>query len=516
MAKSNCFSRPVNVFHGRTLPEEGYLLGYACIITFLEDQGISVPLPTVLSMRTDKYQKYRSGNWMVYTQKHKPQDDLPSHLMFALKYEALDLYILKSLFGCWGAQKISQIILNQPTGRYSRKIWFLYEWFFEQKLDIPDLKAGTYVEILDPSLQYAGPVRNSTRHRVKNNLPGVSQFCPLIRKTEVLENFIRQDFSNAIELGLHAKDKDLIRRAAAYLLLKDSKASFAIEGELPSNQRALHWGKAIGQAGKNPLSLSEIERLQGLVFGNKRLKYMGIRQQEGFIGEHDRENFQPLPEHISARFKDLPQLMQGILDTDKLLEKGTFDPVLASALIAFGFVFIHPLADGNGRLHRYLIHHKLIELGFTKRGFIFPVSAAILDRIDRYQTVLESYSLPRLSLISWKTAPDYNVEILNETADLYRFYDMSEQAEFLYACIEHTLSHTIPTELEYLEKYDQMLEELHEQISLPNTQLDLLIKILHQNEGKLSKKKWEKHFSELSEEDVEWVEACFRRIFIST
>ncbi|HIP51694.1 MAG TPA: hypothetical protein EYG94_06355 [Campylobacterales bacterium] len=32
-------------------------------------------------------------------------------------------------------------------------------------------------------------------------------------------------------------------------------------------------------------------------------------------------------------------------------------------MIAFSFVYIHPLEDGNGRIHRYLIHHVLAERG---------------------------------------------------------------------------------------------------------------------------------------------------------
>jgi Fic family protein len=62
----------------------------------------------------------------------------------------------------------------------------------------------------------------------------------------------------------------------------------------------------------------------------------------------------------------------------------------AAAAIAFGFVFIHPFVDGNGRLHRYIIHHVLAKKEFTKQGVIFPVSASILDHINDYKTVLES------------------------------------------------------------------------------------------------------------------------------
>ena len=55
------------------------------------------------------------------------------------------------------------------------------------------------------------------------------------------------------------------------------------------------------------------------------------------------------------------------------------DPVVAASALAFGFVYIHPCADGNGRLHRYLLHHVLARRGFNPPGVAFP-SATILER----------------------------------------------------------------------------------------------------------------------------------------
>jgi Fic family protein len=36
------------------------------------------------------------------------------------------------------------------------------------------------------------------------------------------------------------------------------------------------------------------------------------------------------------------------------------------------FVYIHPFDDGNGRLHRYLIHHVLSRTRFTPAGLVLP------------------------------------------------------------------------------------------------------------------------------------------------
>lgn len=38
---------------------------------------------------------------------------------------------------------------------------------------------------------------------------------------------------------------------------------------------------------------------------------------------------------------------------------------------------------------------------------------------------------------------DYNVEITNDTIDLYRFFDTTKQVEFFYDCVIETIEHII-------------------------------------------------------------------------
>jgi Fic family protein len=205
--------------------------------------------------------------------------------------------------------------------------------------------------------------------------------------------------------------------------------------------------------------------------------------------------------------------MEGLFRTNNLLQEGKYDPVLTATTTAFGFVFIHPLSDGNGRIHRYLIHHILAGMGYTKRGMIFPVSAAILNRIEDYQEVLEKHSLPRLDLIKWKPTLDHNVRILNDTVDLYRYFDLTTQAEFLYECVEETIERIIPEELDFLAKYDQMTQFINTYVSMPDNKVDLLIKLLSQNNGSLSRKKRNKEFEELSDEELKMIEKHFQTVF---
>ena len=503
------FSEDVS-FSGRIPPEEGILAGYGAIINTYK---LKVPPPIQLSLISTKNHKYTRGGWLVFGPKYMPAATLQAQLTFAIKYEGIDLLIIKKLFEAIPPHDITEMVLNEPTGIYIRKIWFLYEWL-TGTLPIEDTKIKKFVTLVDENLQYASIVFiNSTRHRIKNNLPGNINFCPMVWKTPKLEYFIEENLSKKTDLVMKGVHKDILLRTSAFLLLKDSKASFSIEGENPSPKRAIRWGQAIGQAGNRQLNKNELLRLQQIIIESSRFIKMGYRAEGGFIGEHDRITGEPIPDHISAKWQDIEQLMDGLLQAAVKMEQVQFHPVLTAAIIAFGFVFIHPLVDGNGRLHRYLVHHLLAIMKFTPQGIIFPVSAAILEKIDDYRKTLEQYSLPLLELIDWRKTNENNIEVFSDTIDYYRYFNATRQAEFLFECVAYTINTTIPQEVAYLQNYDAMKSWLDNEFQMPDKMVALLINFLHQNNGILSKRAKEKEFTLLSLEEISNIESTFRMYF---
>lgn len=510
--KNNSFSPFITLFRERSTPEPGFITGYGAIIMFY---NLRVPLPDRLALISKKHKQYETADWMVLTTRHMPEDSLSGHLTFALKYEGIDLGILKKLFNHVNIEEITALVSKEPTGQYSRRIWFLYEWLTDIKISLPDLKVGNYIEVLDEKLQFGTTPQSSKRHRVRNNLPGVKNFCPLVRKTVVLQKIIQLNLSQNIKTIVGQIHPDTMARTAAFLLLKDSKASYTIEGENPPQTRAQRWGRAIGQAGQKMINKNELERLQQIVIDSNRFTKMGWREEEGFIGEHDRRLGTPIPDHISAKWTDIHSLIDGLVTTEEILEHDTlFDAVVAAAIVAFGFVFIHPFVDGNGRIHRYLIHHVLARKEYVPKGIIFPVSSVILERLNEYRNVLEQYSAQRLDLIEWKTSDQNNVEILNETIDLYRYYDITKQVEFLYSCVNQTVEETIPAEVDYLEKYDLMKTFLDNHFEMPDKTVALLIRFLEQGKGRLSERAKENEFRVLTLTEIEMVENKFREVFL--
>src|SRR4051812_7831762 len=172
---------------------------------------------------------------------------------FALKYEGLDLAVLKRLFSALVPADIEALVRAKPTGSYARRIWFLYEWLLSAQLDLPDADRGTYEPVVDSDQQWAAAGENSSRHRVRNNLPGTPEFCPLVFKTKRLEELVAMDLAARAQRAIARIPKDLLSRTAAFLLLKDSRSSYAIEGEHPPQDRIQRWGRAIGEAGRRPV-----------------------------------------------------------------------------------------------------------------------------------------------------------------------------------------------------------------------------------------------------------------------
>ncbi len=508
-AAEHQFSGPVTVFQERRLPETATPAGYSALI---DAYGLEVPLPRTLSATGEHHRIRERGGWRIMTPRHAPDPTLEGHLTFALKYEGLDLAVLKRLFMAAGPGPFEAIVRDKPTGSYARRVWFLYEWLTGRTLDLPNAKTGRYAKVLDPSLQWGIEGATAPRYRLYDNLPGTPEFCPLVFRTQALEEL------TALDLPRRARDivadvpRDVLARTAAFLLLKDSRASYAIEGESPPQDRIQRWGRAIGEAGREPLDTDELLRLQCIVIGDDRFVTLGFRTEGGFVGEHDRETRMPLPDHISARPEDLHSLTEGMIAFDRGPAR-TMDAVIAAAVLAFGFVYVHPFEDGNGRLHRYLIHHVLAERDYNPPGVVFPVSAAILQRIDRYRETLESYSRRLLPVVRWEPTETFNVRVLNDTGDFYRFFDATPHAEFVYECVRQTIEHDLPYETDFLRRYDELRRRIEAMIDMPERTVDLLFRFLRQNGGTLSNRAREKEFADLTDAEAEQIEAIYADIY---
>jgi len=470
---------------------------------------------------------------MLFESSYQPEDSLIAHLQFALRYEGLNLQVLSLLFAREGAGDLCDWITSSPTSAYARRACFFYEWLTGNQLPVssPVSSKARYVEAVDTNQQFAGiETQRCQRFRVIDNLPGTPAFCPLVRKTDYLAGMVAKDLRQRTRETLKRYDQDLLRRAAAFLYLKETQSSFEVEREKPSASRAQRFADLLRQADIGlPLTEDRLVELQNAVIDPRFHEYTW-RHQQNWIGQD--LGYRQQVDFVPPRPDDLPSLMEGLLATaakarvlsEALLEGTTvetardeglsvredqptnFDPVIYAAIIAFGFVYIHPFMDGNGRIHRYLIHDVLANAGFTPRGIVLPVSAVILANLDEYIAVLEHFSRPLKQHTQY--SPDTpEIPAIGNDAVYFRYFDATEQAGFLYKALERTVEVDLQQEIDFLLGFDRACKALNTMLDWPEHSLELFVRVVHQNGGTLSKGKRKSHFEWMTDSEIEQAEA---------
>ena len=468
-----------------------------------ERLALRVPPPHVQSyatsgMRRTEVQEDRTVE--LYPRGYDTDGTLASDLRFALRYEPLDLGVLAATFRASDPQEIVEWVLKEPTGQFSRRAWFLYEFLTRKRLELPDATQGNYVPALDAERHIVASRINSPRHRVANNLLGNWKVCPTVRLTPRLIDYINSDVSGAAKRLTESYDPLTLARAISYLFTKETRSSFALESETPSVTRADRFISALKNA---PTFVSSRKgsfiQLQNDIV-DPRYAETDWRNHQNFVGETV-GGYREKVHFICPRPEDVKDLIEGWMSLTLRLNDATIDPVISAALVAFSFVFIHPFGDGNGRIHRFLIHQVLAQRGFSLSGIIFPVSAAIMRDRHSYDQALETFSNPLFEFIEY-CFEGRDMHVLNETAHLYRYFDATRLCEYLYGRVADTLDKDLREELGFVAVYDKALDAIRNVVDMPDRKASLLVRLCMQNKGYLSQTKREKHFPELLSEEI--------------
>lgn len=445
----------------------------------------------------------------LYPRAYATAPDALAHLRFALKHEPFDLGIIVAALKAVGPGPLEAWVRAEPTGAFARRAWFLYETLVGKTLDVHGVSRGGYVPALDPRRHLVAAPRRSPRHRVHDNLLGGAGLCPTVRKTAVLDARIALHLDEQARVLVDSYDPVLLTRAVSYLYTKETRSSFAIEGEVPDDRRAARFIGALRAPSFDPTRKAELIALQGLIV-EPRYAATDWRSFQNFVGETVGGHRQRV-HYVCPRPEDVPALMEGWAElARRLLEDTAVDAVVAAAVLGFAFVFIHPFEDGNGRLHRFLFHHALAKRGFSPPGVIFPVSASILRDRRSYDAVLESFSRPLGELVDWRWAQDEEIVVEGDTADLYRFFDATRLAEYLYERVDDTVARDLKEELAFVALYDRALAETRAVLEMPDKKASLFVRLVLENGGRLAKGRRDT-FAELSDDEIERLEAAVRR-----
>ncbi|MBT6613240.1 MAG: Fic family protein [Deltaproteobacteria bacterium] len=446
----------------------------------------------------------------VYPAAYWPGDSVGDHLEFALKYDGVSLSLLKQIFDTVLQDEISNYIKSKPTGKYARRIWFFYEYLTDQLLPIADMTQGNYVEALDPKHYYTVESgQKSKRHRIVDNLLGNKQFCPIVRKTDQLKKMEAVDLRKKCEDLVASYPSEILRRALAYLYKKETKSSFEIEHVKPSASRIEKFISLLELAEKEDFCQKDLLIDIHNRTIDPRFKESDYRANQNYVGQT--VSYQNEVIHfICPKPEDLPDLMEGITNSNRRMKKGKVDAVIHAAVIAYGFVFMHPFEDGNGRIHRFLIHNILSTRGLVPKGLMFPISATMLKNPVDYDASLESFSKPLLKLIEYRLNDTGLMTVENDTAAWYRYMDMTIQTEAMFSFVSRTIEEELVEELSFLANYNKTKNGIQDIVDMPDRLVDLFIQLCLQSNGKLSDRKRTSHFDFLTDDELLAMEQVFR------
>ena len=489
-------------------------VGFTWLVENLEINGYHLTHESYLGS-TDKTE-ISSTNTIIrtYNPKYNVKTDSPiPHLQFALKYDHLNLALIKEIFDTINQDEIEQYIESKPNGKYRRIIGYLYE-FTTGKVIQTNVTTTNYEDLLDPENYITGVSIKNSKWKINDNLLGSEKYCPIVRRTKELEALLDWDIEQAIEKLKDEYSPEIFRRASYYLYKKESKSSNEIEKEEPTQDRLDKFITLLEEAGQKSyaesISETELVRIQNTIV-DSRYADNGFRDFQNYVGQTMRDHSQkihyvcPPPEFVKS-------LMYGISNLDnKIISAPT---LVKATLVSFGFVYIHPFEDGNGRIHRFLIHDILVRDGAVPSSTILPVSAQILANMDEYDRTLELLSklIGRKAKYKINESGEMSIQNSTEIEALYRYPDLTNHTIFLIQAIQTTVNNDVPEELLFLQRYDELKNQLSNIVDMPKNKIDRMITFLHQNKGNLAQRK-KRFFEELSENEIEKMEIAYKEVF---
>ncbi len=462
-----------------------------------------------------------------YPPSYRPSDSFAGHFEFALKYEEIHLEFFARLFAVVGPEPIEAWCRQSPFGQFARRAGFFYEWLTGKRLDVPDVGNGAYCDAIASQkyLVRTQPLR-VRRWRVNDNLPGTPGFCPMLRRTEEVQSALAFDLAAALSELDQAFGADILMRSASWLTFKESRASFLIEKEADQADRIQRFAHVIARhcgTVDEPLSERTLHRLQAGILGREALG-LGLRQSPVFVGQATMR--EDIVHYIAPHYGQVAELIEGL----KVFETATrgAESLARAAVLAFGFVYIHPMRDGNGRIHRFLINDTLIRDKAIPVGVILPVSATITSSIGfrvGYDQVLEVFSRPFMQrygasyrfgeVITYAdgTSSNFIFDEYDDAGAAWRYPDLTAHVLYTARVVEHTVRKEMADEARVLVVFRRAQERLKDVLEMPDQDASRIIRSLKENgwqvSGKLKKAYPQLDDSVRSERIVQAVRSAF-------
>lgn len=443
-----------------------------------------------------------------YARDHRPIDQM----LFALSYEGVNLGVLERAFQVPTVRDdLVAAISEKPTSGYLRRLWYICEQIAGHLLPLPDTAQNIpYEHLLPPEKYFTGPQELSRRHRVRMNLLGTPQLSALVKR----ESWADDSLSNAhIVERMHNQMIEFsvteIARAAQYLLTTETRSSYEIEHERPAPDRILRFVRVLEQAGQRSLDeefLFEVHRI-ALGSGRPDPSIGAYRHLQNWLGRGDLIHLiPPTPETV-------PEMMEAWFVMRERVMRSDAPALVKLNAIAHSFIYIHPFMDGNGRLSRFIMQDILANEGIKLQGIIMPISAGLLVNLDSYITTLDGLSRRLLSATQYHRRDlTSDPELDEKHAHLFAHLDFTDLQGEINKSASRVLDGLMRDEVHHLVRRDRFKEQLNRELDLANRDLELLIAVIYENNGHVSKRKRTGSFQHLTDDDIALAETIYAEL----
>lgn len=433
------------------------------------------------------------------------EDSLLGHIEFALRHEDLQLGLLREALLEIPADMMANRYREAPNGAYVRRAIYYWEWFQGKALGVASPKTTQYEPLLDPELyEVAGAPTRAPRFRILDNHLGNAKFCPVVRRDPNADSGLLAKLAAELQEILErasAEGDELYERTLSYLYLSETRSSWRIEREDVPVTKERAFAKLLQQAGeKKDLTEDWLVELQHLAVRDAFSHEFNFRGKQNFLEDNAGRltYLPPAPAYV-------PELMTGLMEFVNDTRRG-IDPIVKAACASFAFVYIHPFMDGNGRLHRFLLHHVLAQSGILPPGLVIPVSAALYAEGKRYLEVLKGFSEPVTELWEYRRG-DHIPHIIREPGkSAYGNFDATRETALVRHALMQAVRVEVPNEMTYLHAYRSAKEAIERELDVAAGELATLIKGGIDRGGHLSKHRREQ-FNHLGDEKLNRIEA---------
>lgn len=306
----------------------------------------------------------------------------------------------------------------------------------------------------------------------------------------------RADLYN-MAAGVQALDDtygpELLLRSAAWLTVKESRASFAIEHEADQGDKVRRFAAAIGEfSGRRttPCRLTTCWACRRLCWGTTRCGWV-------FAGRPCLWGKALFARRSCTTSRPAKTWCLPCMDAMRQCERRTrgAHSVARAAALSFAFVYLHPLADRNGRVHRFLVNHLMAADKGVPRNIVVPVSATIASPARGralYDQVLEGVSRPfmqadadgyrfgqhRVCADGGETHVEF--QQADDAQHVWRYLNLTQRVRYLSALLRQTVEHAMAEGALMLRRYDDARAAIKRWVEMPDRDADRIIRSLHQ------------------------------------